>query len=69
MKTAKTDRLEALAKITTSKDKVIWRNVGAAFPLKNRPGYSLKLDFIPAPSGGAFEFILVEPSSSKPAAK
>ena len=64
MKNAKNERLDALAKITTSADKAIWRKVGAAFPLKNRPGYSLRLEFIPVPSEGSFEFILVEPNTS-----
>jgi len=65
MKNTKTQRLEALAKVISSKDQVFWRKVGVAFPLKKRPGYSLKLEFMPAPTDGAFEFILVEPSASK----
>lgn len=69
MKTATTQRLEALAPTKGSNDKVYWRKVGVAFPLKNRPGYSLKLDFIPAASEGNFEFILVEPSAPKKAGK
>lgn len=65
MKNAKNERLDALAKITTLAGKTIWRKIGAAFPLKNRPGYSLRLEFMPVPAEGAFEFILVEPSSKK----
>jgi hypothetical protein len=65
VKNAKKQRLEALVGITGANDKVYWRKVGAAFPLKNRAGYSLKLEFMPAPTNGAFEFILVEPSEKK----
>jgi hypothetical protein len=64
MKTQQNQRLDALAKITTSKDKVLWQKVGAAFPLKNRAGYSLRLEFLPVPTDRAFEFILVEPDAS-----
>jgi hypothetical protein len=67
--TKKNERLDALAKITTSADKVIWRKVGAAFPLKNRPGFSLRLEFMPVPSEGSFEFILVEPNASPKASR
>lgn len=66
---AKKQRLEVLAAIAGANDKVYWRKVGAAFPLKNRAGYSLKLELIPAPTNGAFEFILVEPSEAKEADK
>lgn len=69
MKNAKNERLDALAKITTSAEKVIWRKVGAAFPLKNRPGYSLRLEFMPVPTEGSFEFILVEPNASPKATR
>lgn len=69
MKNAKTQRLEALAPTKGSDERTYWRKVGVAFPLKNREGYSLKLDFMPAPTDGAFEFILVEPNSPKSAAK
>lgn len=65
MRKANAQRLEAIARITTAKDKAIWRKVGAAFPLKKRPGYSVKLDFMPAPIDGVFELILVEPSPPK----
>lgn len=65
MKNAKTQRLEALAATKGSNDKTYWRKVGVAFPLKNREGYSLKLEFMPAPTDGSFEFILVEPSAPK----
>jgi hypothetical protein len=64
MKTKQNQRLDALAKITTSKDKVLWRKVGATFPLKNRAGFSLRLEFLPVPTEGAFELILVEPDDS-----
>lgn len=70
MKNAKNnERLDALAKITTSADKAIWRKVGAAFPLKNRAGYSLRLEFMPVPTDGSFEFILVEPNASPKATR
>jgi len=67
MKNVKTQRLEALAPTKGSDQKTYWRKVGVAFPLKNRAGYSLKLDFMPPPTDGAFEFILVEPSAPKKA--
>lgn len=58
------NRLEALANVGDDK-KAIWRKVGVAFPLKNREGFSLKLELIPAPSSGAYEFILVEPKDKE----
>ena len=63
IETKNAQRLDALVKIATAKDTGIWRKVGVAFPLKNRAGYSLKLELLPAPTDGAFEFILVEPSA------
>lgn len=65
MKNAKTQRLEALAATKGANDKTYWRKVGVAFPLKNREGYSLKLEFMPAPTDGVFEFILVVPNAPK----
>lgn len=59
---SKATRLEALVNVGTG-DKNIWRRVGVAFPLKNREGFTVKLELIPVPSGGACEFILVEPSA------
>ncbi len=44
MKTTQNQRLDALAKITTSKDKVIWRKVGAAFLLYGAYQCTLKLN-------------------------
>lgn len=69
MKNAKDQRLEALAPTKGANEKTYWRKVGIAFPLKNRAGYSLKLEFMPAATDGAFEFILVEPSAPKAAPK
>ena len=60
------NRLEALANVGDEKKK-IWRRVGVAFPLKNREGFSLKLELIPVPSSGAYEFILVKPSEKEAA--
>lgn len=64
MKNENTTRLEALVNVGNS-DKKIWRRIGVAFPLKNREGFNVKLELIPAPTGGAYEFILVEPSSKE----
>lgn len=66
MTTEKSNRLEALANISLGDKKPIWRKVGVAFPLKNREGFSLKLELLPIPRSGAFEFILVEPNSKEP---
>lgn len=64
MNDKKTNRLEALVNVGND-EKKIWRRVGVAFPLKNREGFSVKLELIPVPTGGAYEFILVEPSSKE----
>lgn len=64
MKNENTTRLEALVNVGNG-DKKIWRCIGVAFPLKNREGFSVKLELIPVPTGGAYEFILVEPSSKE----
>jgi phage protein U len=64
MKDKKTNRLEALVNVGND-EKKIWRRVGVAFPLKNREGYSVKLELIPASSNRACEFILVEPSAKE----
>ncbi len=64
MKNENTTRLEALVNVGNN-DKKIWRRIGVAFPLKNREGFSVKLELIPVPTGGAYEFILVEPSSKE----
>jgi len=53
--------LEALASVSFDNDKNRWTRIGVAFPLKKRPGYSVRLEFLPVPSDKAFEFILVEP--------
>ncbi len=66
MTTEKSNRLEALANISLGGKKPIWRRVGVAFPLKNREGFSLKLELLPIPRSGAFEFILVEPNPKEP---
>lgn len=39
----------------------IWHRVGAAFPLKNKTGYKVVLNLIPAPSNGQFEFVMMPP--------
>lgn len=67
MKKAQTQRLEALAPTKGADEKTYWKRVGVAFPLKNREGFSLKLEFLPVPSDGAYEFILVAPSPRKTA--
>lgn len=53
--------LEAIASVKIGEDKSKWTRIGVAFPLKNRPGFSLRLEFIPVPKDQAYEFILVEP--------
>ncbi|HRJ33873.1 MAG TPA: hypothetical protein PKY51_09990 [Fimbriimonadaceae bacterium] len=58
-------RLEALVNVAAGDAKKVWRRIGVAFPLKNKPGYSVKLELLPVPTDSAFEFILVEPSDPK----
>lgn len=36
-------------------------NIGVAFPLKERDGYSLKLHCLPAPTDGEFKILLFPP--------
>lgn len=64
MTNEKTNRLEALVNVGNG-EKKFWRRIGVAFPLKNREGLSVKLELLPAPSNGAYEFILVEPSAKE----
>lgn len=35
--------------------------VGSAFPLKDKPGYSVVLNAIPIPQDGELRFVLMEP--------
>ena len=58
------NRLEALVNVGDDKKK-IWRRIGVAFPLKNREGFSVKLELLPVPANSAYEFILVEPSEKE----
>lgn len=60
-----TKRLDVLASINIAEDKTKWTRIGVAFPLKNRPGYSVRLEFLPVPKDKAYEFILVEPNGKK----
>lgn len=64
MTNEKTNRLEALVNVGKG-EKKIWRRIGVAFPLKNREGLSVKLELLPVPSSGGYEFILVEPSAKE----
>jgi len=64
MNNEKNTRLEALVNVGST-EKKIWRRIGIAFPLKNREGFSVKLELMPVPTGGAYEFILVEPSAKE----
>ncbi len=64
MKNENTTRLEALVNVGNG-DKKIWRRIGVAFPLKNREGFSVKLELLPVPANSAYEFILVEPSEKE----
>lgn len=66
MTNEKTNRLEALVNIG-SDEKKIWRRIGVAFPLKNREGFTVKLELLPVPSRTAYEFILVEPNAKEAA--
>jgi len=66
MTNEKTNRLEALVNIG-SDEKKIWRRIGVAFPLKNREGFTVKLELLPVPSRTAYEFILVEPNTKEAA--
>ena len=58
-------RLDVLASISIDENKTKWTRIGVAFPLKKRPGYSVRLEFLPVPKDRAYEFILVEPGERK----
>ncbi len=62
MNNEKQTHYEALADLSVDGKSPMWKRIGVAFPLKKRPGFSVKLDFIPAPTGKTYDFILVEPS-------
>lgn len=57
--------LEVLASVSIDENKTKWTRIGVAFPLKKRPGYSVRLEFLPVPKDKAYEFILVEPGERK----
>ena len=65
MTNEKATRLDVLASISIDETKTKWTRIGVAFPLKKRPGYSVRLEFLPVPKDKAYEFILVEPSTKK----
>ena len=64
MTNEKTTRLDALVNVG-GEDKKIWRRIGVAFPLKNRGGFTVKLELLPVPNRSAYEFILVEPNAKE----
>lgn len=57
----KPNHLEVLASVQFDETKTKWTKIGVAFPLKKRTGYSVRLEFLPVPTGRAYEFIMVEP--------
>lgn len=61
MTNEKQTHLEAIASVSIDEGKSKWTRIGVAFPLKKRPGFSVRLEFLPVPTDKAFEFILVEP--------
>ncbi len=61
MTNEKQTHLEAIASVSIDESKSKWTRIGVAFPLKKRPGFSVRLEFLPVPTDKAFEFILVEP--------
>jgi len=65
MTNEKQPRLDAIAIITFGEEKTKWTKIGAAFPLKKRSGYSVRLEFLPVPKEKCYEFILVEPEEKK----
>jgi hypothetical protein len=65
MTNEKQTRLDVLASISIDENKTKWTRIGVAFPLKKRPGYSVRLEFLPVPKDKAYEFILVEPGERK----
>lgn len=65
MNNDKPTHLEALASVSIDETKSKWTRIGVAFPLKKRPGYSVRLEFVPVPKDKAYEFILVEPGERK----
>lgn len=63
MKTIK--HFEALVASKGKDGKNYWRRIGVAFPLKNKPGFSVKLELLPVQATGLIEFVLMEPSEKK----
>ena len=57
--------LDVVASIAIGEDKTKWTRIGVAFPLTKRPGYSVRLEFLPVPKDRAYEFILVEPGEQR----
>lgn len=65
MTNEKQTRLDVLASINIDENRTKWTRIGVAFPLKKKPGYSVRLEFLPVPKDKAYEFILVEPGDRK----
>lgn len=63
--TDKPNYLEVLASVSINENRSKWTRIGVAFPLKNRSGYSVRLEFLPVPKGRAYEFIIVESGQRK----
>lgn len=59
------ERYDALAvrryKDGNGNDKTAYTNIGVAFPLRDKDGYSLRLHAIPAPQDGEYSILLVPP--------
>lgn len=59
------ERLEALAvrryKDGQGNEKTAYTNIGVAWPMRDKEGYTLKLHAFPAPSEGEYVVLLVPP--------
>lgn len=54
------DRLDALT-VRESNGKSYWTRIGAAFPAKEGPGYTIMLDAMPASQDGQYKILLRPP--------
>lgn len=61
-------RLDAVAarKYTdkqSGEEKTAYTRIGVAWPFKDRPGYTVRLEAMPAPTDGEFTILLFEPKA------
>ena len=63
-----TQRLDAVAARKykdkqTGEEKTAYTRIGVAWPFKDRPGYTVRLEAMPAPTDGEFTILLFEPKA------